>query len=141
MSGLEVAVLCLVVGVSDGDTLSARCDGEQIRIRLAEIDAPEKGQSFGERSKQSLSRICYGKQSAIRMQGRDRYGRALAHVTCEGVSANAEQVRAGMAWVYRRYARDPTLFQLEAEASASGRGLWAETSPVPPWDWRKFRRP
>lgn len=67
----------------------------------------------------------------------DRYGRTVARVTCNDVDANAEQIRRGMAWVYTRYAKDPTLPILEAEARAAARGLWSDPSPTPPWRWRR----
>lgn len=128
---------CLVVAISDGDTIKARCNGEQVNIRLAEIDAPEKAQPFGQRSKQSLSDLCYQQQATIKPQAADRYGRTVARVTCNGIDANAFQVERGMAWVYRQYSRDPALFALERVARASAVGLWADPAPTPPWDWRR----
>lgn len=68
-----------------------------MKVRLTEIDAPEKAQAFGNRSKQSLSDLCFNKTSKLDDNGKDRYGRTLARVYCDGVDANAEQVRRGMA--------------------------------------------
>lgn len=132
------ALLCLVVGITDGDTLKARCGGQQITVRLAEIDAPEKRQPWGQRSKQNLSQLCYMQQAEIKIQDRDRYGRTVARVICSGRDANAEQVRAGMAWVYRKYSKDQSLIAIEAEAKEAKRGLWSDPSPTPPWEWRKL---
>lgn len=67
----------------------------------------------------------------------DRYKRIVGRVSCDGVDANAAQIRRGMAWVYDRYAKDRTLYRLQDEARSSGRGLWADRSPTAPWDWRK----
>lgn len=120
----------LVVGVADGDTLTVLRDREQIRIRLAEIDAPEKAQPFGQRSKQSLSDLCYQKQAKIEDHGQDRYGRTIGRVFCNGIDANAEQIRRGLAWVYRQYSKDPSLYPLETEAKAARRGLWADAEPI-----------
>lgn len=134
-------MLCKVVGVSDGDTITALCrDNERLKIRLAEIDAPEKAQPFGMRSKQSLSDLCFGKQAEITPRERDRYGRTVARIQCEGADANAEQVRRGMAWVYDKYVKDRSLYQLQDKAKAEHVGLWADNSPTPPWAWRKARR-
>lgn len=137
-------LLCLVIAVSDGDTLKARCGEpgayEQITIRLAEIDAPEKQQPFGQRSKESLSDLCFGKTAEIRPSTRDRYGRTVAHVTCAGSDANAAQVRAGMAWSYTKYQTDPLFPQLERQARAGRVGLWRDAEPVAPWEWRAERR-
>ena len=114
---MNALLLCLVVGISDGDTLHARCgDLPQITVRLAEIDAPEKAQPFGQASRQHLAGLCFRKRAEILPKTRDRYGRTVARVTCEGVDANAEQVRAGFAWAYTRYLTDPTVRALEVEA-------------------------
>lgn len=116
-------LICLVVGISDGDTLTARCDtpqGEQnLKVRLAEIDAPEKAQPWGARSRQNLAQLCFGRTAQVRTQAVDRYGRSVARVRCEGLDANAEQVRAGLAWVFDRYARDRSLFAEQDAARAS----------------------
>jgi endonuclease YncB( thermonuclease family) len=96
----------MVVAASDGDTIKARCEGDQsektITVRLAEVDAPEKAQPFGQRSKQHLSALCFPKYAEIRPQSQDRYGRTVARVTCDGKDANAAMVRSGMAWAYTR---------------------------------------
>lgn len=134
-------LLCLVVGISDGDTLTARCGQpgayEQVKVRLAEIDAPEKKQPFGERSRQSLADMCFQHQAEIRPTARDRYGRTVARVICDGQDANAEQVRAGMAWAYTKYLTDPRIARIERSAREERRGLWADPSPIEPWTWRK----
>jgi len=127
-----------VVAVADGDTISVLRDHEQVKIRLSDIDAPEKAQAFGNKSKQSLSDLCFGKTATLADKGKDRYGRTLARVHCDGIDANAEQVRQGMAWVYRRYApKDSPLYAVEDEAKAARRGLWTDAEPVPPWEWRR----
>jgi endonuclease YncB( thermonuclease family) len=127
-----------VVGISDGDTLTVLRDREQVKVRLVEIDAPEKAQAFGEKSKQSLSELCFDKPATLTETGKDRYGRTLARVQCDGIDSNAEQVRRGMAWVYRKYApKDSPLYAVEAQAKAARRGLWADDAPVPPWEWRR----
>lgn len=76
-------------------------------------------------------------QAEIKIHDRDRYGRTVARVICTGRDANAEQVRAGMAWVYRRYSKDPAMIAIETAAKEAKRGLWSDPSPTPPWEWRK----
>ena len=151
---IAALLLCTVVGISDGDTLTARCAerstssaSEQevlrtIKVRLADIDAPEKAQPFGQRSKQYLSDLCFRKQAEVVPQARlDRYGRTVAHVRCDGQDANAAQVKAGMAWVYTRYAaKGSSLQAIQAKAMDDRRGLWSDDHPVPPWDWRRLKR-
>jgi endonuclease YncB( thermonuclease family) len=141
---IAALALCLVVAVTDGDTLKARCGEagayEQVIVRLAEVDAPEKRQPFGERSKRALSDLCFGVQSAIRPMTRDRYGRTVARVECRGLDASAEQVRQGMAWRFVRYSTDPAMQPLEDAARGARAGLWADPAPVAPWEWRRVRR-
>jgi endonuclease YncB( thermonuclease family) len=137
---------CVIVGVSDGDSLSARCEGiadagaQTLKIRLAEIDAPEKTQPFGATSKAHLATLCFGRAAQVRAQAVDRYGRTVARVWCDGVDANAEQVRVGLAWAYERYLKDERLRVVQHAAREAQRGLWADVRPVPPWEWRRVRR-
>ena len=138
------ALTCLVIAIADGDTLTARCkvaNGmENIKVRLAEIDAPEKGQAFGARSKQHLAKLCFQKQATVSPRTKDRYLRTVANVECEGVDAGTEQVRSGMAWVFDRYVTDRTLYGIQEEARSAGRGLWDEKNAIAPWAWRKGQR-
>lgn len=127
---------CMVIAIADGDTLTARCDEQNVKIRIAEIDAPEKAQPFGNRSRQHLAALCFKKRATVQPQSIDRYGRTVARVECAGIDASAEQVHAGMAWVFDRYATDHTLYPLQDEARAAHRGLWGDAMPVAPWEWR-----
>ncbi len=129
-----------VVAVADGDTITVLRDHVQVKVRLVEIDAPEKAQAFGNRSKESLSELCFGKTATLADKGKDRYGRTIGRVSCAGVDANAEQVRHGMAWVYDRYVMDRGLYSIQDEARSARRGLWADSRPIRPWDWRRARR-
>jgi endonuclease YncB( thermonuclease family) len=126
-----------VVAVADGDTLTVLDAGnQQRRIRLAEIDAPEKRQAFGQRAKQSLSDLCYGKSAVVAVATQDRYGRSVGRVSCGGVDANLEQVRRGLAWAYRQYRPSAPILQAEASARQARVGLWRDASPTPPWEFR-----
>lgn len=126
-----------VTGISDGDTLYLKVQGAQVRVRLARIDAPEKKQAFGRRSEQSLRELVWKRVVTAKWHQLDRYGRPIAEIFVDEFDVNAEQVRRGMAWVYRAYSRDPELVRLEEEARAERRGLWSEPNPVAPWVWRK----
>lgn len=136
-----------IVGVSDGDTVTLLdAQKTQWKIRLLGIDAPEKKMPFGQRSKQHLADLIYKKQVIVEYSKRDRYGRTLGKILVEGVDANLEQIRSGMAWHYKQYQRDQ-LFEdrklyseAEETARSSRRGLWADATPTPPWDWRKQQR-
>ncbi|MFZ0254981.1 MAG: thermonuclease family protein [Gammaproteobacteria bacterium] len=128
-----------VVAIADGDTLTLLVDHRQLKIRLAEIDTPERRQPYGSKAKEALSRLAFGKRARVVAAGRDRYGRTVGRVYVDEVDINAEMVRRGAAWVYRKYAKDPALFALEAEARKAKRGLWGlpEAEQVPPWEWRR----
>jgi endonuclease YncB( thermonuclease family) len=129
-----------VIGVTDGDTLTVHRLGQPEVIRLRGIDAPERGQAYGERAKQHAATLAFGQVVAVEAAGRDRYGRLLAEVRLpNGQSLNQELVHAGYAWWFRRYSADRTLARLEAEARTGRRGLWADRSPVPPWEYREAR--
>lgn len=135
---------CLVVGIVDGDTVDVRCGApgayQQIRVRLAEVDTPERGQPFGTRAKQATSDLCYMVQAEIRPTGKVHRDRAIAHVECRGQDAGSELVRRGLAWADPRYQRDSRLSELEAAARARRAGLWADAAPVAPWKWRRTKR-
>lgn len=128
-----------VVGVHDGDTFTLLAEGNrQIKIRLAEIDTPESAQPYGNRAKQELSALIFGKAVTVDVVDLDRYGRTVGRVSVDRIDINAEMVRRGAAWVYRKYVKDQTLFQVEAQAKQEKRGLWnlPESERVPPWEWR-----
>ena len=132
-----------VIGVTDGDTIKILVDRTQHKIRLAEIDTPEKGQPYGKKAKQALSRLVFGKTVNVEQKDIDRYGRIVGRVYVDGVDVNAEMIRGGHAWVYRKYATDQTLYAIEDDAKRDRRGLWAlpEAQRVPPWEWRHGSRP
>ena len=138
--GIAGPITCKVVAISDGDTITClTAKRTQIKVRLAEIDTPEKAQPYGQKSKVALSTLVFGKQVTLATQTKDRYGRTVARVSTGGQDANREMVRLGAAWVYRQYSKDKSLLAVEAEAQASRRGLWAlpQADIVPPWEWRK----
>lgn len=132
-----------VVAVADGDTVTiVDANHKRHRIRLAEIDAPERKQAFGTQSRQSLVELCLKKPAEVVTQGKDSHQRSLGAVTCAGVDANAEQVRRGMAWVSARQTGPVSpLYELEAYARLRGIGLWARPKPVAPWEWRARQAP
>jgi len=132
-----------VVGVSDGDTVTVvTSENRQFRIRLSGIDAPEKKQAFGTHAKETLARQLFGQAVVIEWSKTDRYGRILGKIEVGGVDANLEQLRAGSAWVYTQYLRelapaDRVLYlDAQRQAQSEHRGLWRDSEPEPPWQWR-----
>ena len=128
-----------VIAIADGDTFTLlTVDKQQIKIRLAEIDAPESGQPYGNKSKQALSELIFGKDVRVVVQTTDRYGRTVGRPYVGNVDVSAEMVRMGAAWAYREYLIDKSLLTLESEAKAEKRGLWGlSEASVPPWEWRR----
>jgi micrococcal nuclease len=106
-----------------------------LNIRLAQIDAPEIGQPFGARARQSLEELCDAKPVTLDELGFGQDRRVFGEVECDGVDVREEQVRRGMAWVHDEQVEDSRLVALQVEARAQGRGLWSDSSPTPPWEW------
>ena len=139
-------LLCLVIAISDGDTLTARCGQagayRPLKVRIAAIDAPESKQAFGLRSKQNLARLCFKQQATLQPLQKDDYGRTVANVRCSGQDVAAAQVNAGLAWVYTPYAKQhPQLAPLQQRAQAQHVGLWSQKRPQAPWTYRHRQHP
>ncbi|EMA5188355.1 thermonuclease family protein [Salmonella enterica] len=126
-----------VIRVLDGDTIEVLQNKTPVRIRLANIDAPEKKQAFGRWSTNQLKGLVSVLPVRVTYTQTDRYGRIIGRVfTMDGTEASRFMVQAGAAWVYGRYNTDEALPALQREAQMQKRGLWADTHPVPPWEWR-----
>lgn len=133
-------VECKAVGITDGDTFTClTAQHQQLKVRMAEIDTPERRQPYGEKAKQALADLVHGKQVSLQVAGKDRYQRTVARVHQGQVDVNRELVSRGAAWVYRQYNRDKSLLLVEANAKAARRGLWAlpEAQRIEPWKWRR----
>lgn len=128
-----------VVRVADGDSLEVLRGQERIRIRLEGIDCPEMRppQPYCRKAKDFTSRKAFGKTVQVRVITTDRYGRKVCRVQVDGQDLSVELLRAGLAWHYERFNQEPALARLEAEARAQRRGLWADSNPIPPWEWRR----
>lgn len=131
--------------VLDGDSLILHADGLDVEVRLAEIDAPEKGQPYADNSRKALQGMVLGRRVRAEVLDVDRYGRSVCRIyrLPDGTWVNAAMVRRGHAWVYRRYVRDLGLYDLEREAREKRAGLWAlpEAEREPPWLWRREHPP
>lgn len=125
-----------VVAIADGDTLTVFDGKQQVRVRLAEIDAPERKQAFGTVSRQHLAKLCFRARARVWVRDVDRFGRVVGQVECRGIDANAAMVRAGLAWAFVRYVRNPKILALQQEARDLKRGLWRDAGAIPPWEFR-----
>lgn len=126
-----------VIAVMDGDTLMVMQGRKPVKVRLAEIDAPEKAQPYGMASQQSLSKMVMGKQIQVKSRAIDDYGRMVAMLSIDGLNVNHEQVRRGMAWEYSRFHNNHVVLALQHEAQLDKRGLWAGEDTMEPAQWRK----
>lgn len=130
-----------VIKIADGDTLTLlTSSNQQVKVRLAGIDTPERKQPFGNRAKKALAKLAFQKQVLVEVETTDRYGRTVGTVFVGSQNLNAELVKQGMAWVYRKYINDKALYELEAQAREKKLGLWLEENPIPPWEWRRGKR-
>lgn len=127
-----------IVAVADGDTCTLLdANNVQHKIRLAEIDAPEKKQPHGQDAKAALSKMVFGKDVVVNVSTKDRYGRAIGNVLIDGVDVNGSLVRYGYSWCYRAYKHRAIVEQYEAEAREHKRGLWKSDKQIEPWRWRQ----
>jgi endonuclease YncB( thermonuclease family) len=130
-----------LVKVLDGDTVEVLHDGKAERIRLAQIDCPEKGQPFGQAAKQYVLDIAALKIVTVQVQTVDRYGRTVGEVFLpDGANLNKQIVGEGYAWQYKKYSTDPTYADLETSAREARLGFWQDQKPTPPWEWRRGQR-
>lgn len=136
-----------IVGVTDGDTLVLlAANRDQYKIRLSGIDAPEKRQPFGERSKTNLSALAFGQEATADCPKMDRYGRHVCTVFIRGKDVGLAQIADGMAWWYQKYSNQQTSLAradyeaAELSARTKQQGLWVDKNPIPPWGWRQSLR-
>ena len=128
-----------VIAVMDGDTVMVLHEGKKIKIRLANIDAPELTQPFGKESRLALVKRVLKKPVHINSRAIDKYGRLIAELSVNGVNVNTEMVRNGLAWEYSHFHRDKKYLALQTEAQQTYRGLWGKLErPVQPEQWRKL---
>jgi endonuclease YncB( thermonuclease family) len=133
-----------IVGVHDGDTVTVlTADKTQVKIRLAKIDAPELSQPYGMQSKKTLSQEVFGKNVKVIWDEKDKYGRTVGNIYADGIYVNAEMIKSGSAWVYRKYSNDNVLIAFEDQARNDKVGLWGLQTDqiVPPWEWRHGKSP
>lgn len=136
-----------VIAVSDGDTIGV-LDAQHVthRVRLAGIDAPELGQPFSQKSKQHLAGLVHGREVQVEWNKLDRYGRIVGKVMADDLDMCREMVAAGLAWHYKAYQHEQSLEDRQAYSAAENaaregyRGLWSQPQPMPPWEYRAWRR-
>lgn len=137
-SSFALSSSCKVVGVVDGDTIKCLFDNKKlIKIRLANIDAPESKQAFGQVSKYNLSKLIFDKIVQVDLFEKDKYNRLIGKISYQNRDINLEQVKQGYAWVYREFNKNPEYYVAELDAKKNKRGLWLDKYPIYPSIWRK----
>jgi endonuclease YncB( thermonuclease family) len=134
---------CKVVKVTDGDTVNVLDQTKTLhKIRLQGIDAPERKQPFGNKSRQNLASWVAGEYIEVEYEKRDRYGRIVGKLIRDGLDINLLQIKDGFAWHYKDYQDEQSeldrLLYSSAELEARNKtiGLWSAPA-VPPWEYRK----
>ena len=154
LSGSDtIGVVLNVSRVIDGDTFEGRLDNggnpgvnpwaielTRIVVRISGIDAPERGQYYGDVATLHLHWLISGKAVGLKLKQRDSYGRWIATAYKDGADIAEELLQQGLAWHYKEYDNNPRYAQLEAEARQDGRGLWCDDRAVPPWEWRRMSK-
>jgi len=133
--------MMLVIAITDGETVKVLSkDNQQLKIRLAAIDAPERKQPFGAKSKQMLSSFIGNERVNLDCPSKDRYNRLICTIRLrDGTDVNRAMVANGGAWVYRHYYKGSDYLNAEKQARDNGLGLWntSEYKAIEPWKWRK----
>ena len=124
-----------VVSIHDGDTITILQNKTQIKVRLFGIDAPELKQPYGKKSKQFLANLIAGEVVEVEGNGKDRYKRTIGTIYLNGADINAQMVKNGYAWAYRKFSKKYTAH--ESKAKSQKLGLWQDKEPAPPWEWRR----
>jgi endonuclease YncB( thermonuclease family) len=126
-----------VVKIADGDTYTLLdSNNQQVKIRMHGIDCPEKVQPYGRVAKDFLSSLIFGKIVEAKVQDTDRYGRVVAITFFNGKNINEEMLKVGLTWHYKKYDSNPKWSDLEKKARKERVGLWKDTNPIAPWEWR-----
>ena len=126
--------------IVDGDTVHVFYQDDVYKVRLTEIDAPERNQPFGKDSTEFLKSLLKEGGVDVEISGTDRYGRKLGRLYWKGRDINREMVIAGYAWVYDDYVTDKSFYENQSKARELKKGLWKDLSAVPPWEWRKRKK-
>jgi len=135
---VSTATISNVVGISDGDTITILTpDKTQLKVRLAEIDCPEKKQPFGTKAKEALSDKIFGKHVNVEWSKKDRYGRVIGKVYLHGRYINKEMIEEGWAWHYTEYSHSSEMAAAQDYSKSHKLGLWNDKHPIPPWEFRK----
>jgi len=140
LSAHPITITGKVINVVDGDTFDILVDSKPIRIRLKDIDTPERKQPYGTVATRRLKELINGRELSLEYTSTDRYGRPLVTLIVDGRNLNEMLVSEGLAWHAVKYSRSKRLIILEHDAREFRRGLWVDPEPIPPWEWRRAKQ-
>jgi endonuclease YncB( thermonuclease family) len=121
----------------DGDTVKIKDASKVYKLRITDIDAPERTQTYDLKSRRALMKLCKNAKLQVQLLDVDKYGRKLGKLECNNQDASFYMVKNGHAWFYQQYSSDSALELAALEARNHKRGLWQSQHPTPPWVWRK----
>lgn len=121
----------------DGDTVKVTDGNKAYKLRLTDIDAPERTQEYGLKSRRALMQLCKNASVQVQLLGVDKYQRKLGKLACNNQDVSFYMLENGYAWFYHQYSSDSALELAEMEARDNKRGLWKAKQQTPPWVWRK----
>lgn len=125
--------------IYDGDTVKLEGPNGRFKLRLTGIDAPERNQAYGKKSRRALNKLCKSNNIPIdvKLTGMDKYHRYLGRLYCNGIDASLHLTQLGLAWHNYWYSSDLNIFLAQRTAQKEAKGLWQQRNPIPPWQWRR----
>jgi micrococcal nuclease len=129
-----------VSNVYDGDTVELKNADGKLKLRLADIDAPERNQAYGQKARRALMKLCKGSDISINVElaGKDKYNRHLGKLQCNQIDVSVYMAAHGYAWYNEKYSDNLAVKNAAATARRDGIGLWSADKPLPPWVWRRL---
>jgi len=130
-----------VSNVYDGDTVELKSNtGSRLKLRLTDIDAPERNQEFGQKARRALIKLCKGSAISVELAGKDKYNRHLGKLECNQTDASLHMAEHGYAWHNEKYSDNIAVRNAAATARKMNIGLWSAEKPLPPWIWRRLHQ-
>lgn len=137
LSSVSAAAAPIITHFYDGDTVKIDDGQRQYKLRITDIDAPERNQRYGKQARRALMKLCKQADIQVTFTGIDKYQRELGYLSCNNTSVSESLIEQGYAWFNVRYSSNWALQAVENEARQAKRGLWKQKNPMPPWEWRQ----
>lgn len=135
-----------VTEIYDGDTISLICLKRPLKVHLVGIEAPDPDQPYADVAKQHLSDLILNKLVVVHYSGLGDDALILGKVILKDTDIGAQMLRDGVAWYDKNYDNILTENQRQVYAASElaarneRRGIWQDSNPISPWDFRESRR-